>query len=128
MIINKILYIEDSTTKYMDVLQYLKKQGFSKIDWVTNAENAISKIEDAARQGEPYDLLISDMHFDFFGTDDHEAGEKTLNLIRKQGYDIPVIFCSSQNWKVPGSIGNIFYNPRKDWEFEADQLFRMIRT
>ena len=74
------------------------------------------------------DLLISDMHFDFYGTDDREAGEKTLNLIRERGYTIPVIFCSSQNWKIPGSIGNIFYNPRRDWEIEADELFRKIKA
>ena len=128
MNISKVLYIEDSTTKYMDVYRYLTRYGFATIDWVTNAEDAVEHLENAVQGEAPYDLLISDMHFDFYGTDDREAGEKTLNLIRERGYTIPVIFCSSQNWKIPGSIGNIFYNPRRDWEIEADELFRKIKA
>ncbi len=128
MNISKVLYIEDSTTKYMDVYRYLRRYGFATIDWVTNSVDAVEHLENAVQAEAPYDLLISDMHFDFYGTDDHEAGEKTLNLIRERGYTIPVIFCSSQNWKIPGSIGNIFYNPRRDWEIEADELFRKIKA
>ena len=128
MDLRKVLYVEDSMTKYMDVCQYLNRQGISNVDWVTNAENAVKRIEESITKKEPYDLLVSDMHFDYFGVNDHAAGEKLLALIREKGIDLPVIFCSSQNWKVPGSIGNIFYNPNRDWEFEADDLFQMIRS
>ena len=124
----KVLYIEDSTSKYMEVSRYLRKQGISTLDWVTNAENALKYVEKSSQDGDQYDLIVSDMHFDYFGVDDQEAGEKTMALFREKGYNIPTIFCSSQNWKIPGAIGNIFYNPRRDWEFEADDLVRKIKN
>ena len=128
MNIDNVLLIEDSTTKYMEIFRYLRRQGFSRIDWVSNAEDAINHIEESTQNNTPYDLIISDMHFDYFGVDDREAGEKLMNLIHEKGFNIPIIFCSSQNWKIPGSIGNIFYNPRRNWEFEADELFRRIKA
>ncbi len=127
MDIRKVLYIEDSIEKYMDVCGYLRRQGIPVIDSASDAEDAIRHIEDAAKAGEPYDLLISDMQFNYFGADDREAGEKTMNLLRDKGYEIPVIFCSSENWKIPGAVGCIFYNPRRDWESEADALLKKVR-
>lgn len=103
MKIKKVLYIEDSITKYMEVFRYLKGQGITTIDWATDTEEALNYVQEAVRAGDPYDLLVSDMHFNYFGENDREAGEKTLKLLHEKGYDIPTIFCSSQNWKVPGS-------------------------
>ena len=127
MNIKRIIYIEDSTEKYMDVRNFLVRIDVQQIEWATNAEKGIEKIEKAMAENNPYDLLLVDMHFDYFGSDDHEAGEKTMKFLRNKGYEIPVIFCSSQNWKIPGALGNIFYNPRRDWELEAEELFREIR-
>ncbi len=92
MNIKRILIIEDNNTKYIGVSMYLKKYDFDTIDWARNASDAIEQLEDAIQHKAPYDLIISDMHFDFFGTDDHSAGEKTLKLIREKGYTTPVIF------------------------------------
>ena len=69
-----------------------------------------------------------DVHFQFDGEDDRQAGEKTMKCIRKKGIETPIIFCSSRNWKVPGTLGNIFYNERRDWESEAMELFQYLRT
>ena len=68
------------------------------------------------------------MHFDYFGQDDHEAGEKTMALLREKGYNIRTIICSSDNWLIPGAIGSIFYNPGRNWEAEADMLFQKIKA
>lgn len=127
MEIKKILFIEDTTEKYMEVYRFLRRQGYTEIDWVRNAQKAIEAVEKAKPSNETYSLVLSDMHFEFYGQDDHEAGIKTMNLFREKGYNIPVVFCSSQNWKIPGTIGNIFYNPRRDWEREAEELFRKMR-
>ncbi len=67
------------------------------------------------------------MHFDYFGQLDEEAGEKTMALLREKGYNIPTIICSSVKWSIPGIIGSIFYNPNRNWESEADALFKRIR-
>ena len=128
MTINKVLCIEDTQEKYMDVYSYLRnRQGVSEVDWAEDAENAIKYVEESIRKGEAYDLIVSDMTFDFFGKDDLEAGEKTLKMIRNKGCDTPVIFCSSQNCDIPGAFGNIFYNPDRDWEYEADKLFKKLK-
>ena len=127
MTINSILIIEDSTEKYMDIYSFLKQQGFTTVDWVTNAEKALQQIENAENPMKAYDLLLCDMHFDYFGKDDRAAGEKLMKLLREKGIEIPIIFCSSQNWKIEGALGNIFYNPRRSWEFEAEKLFNEIK-
>ena len=120
MEIKRILYVEDNINKYMDISNLLKHTGIREIVHVRNAEKAEEAVEKAEK---PFDLFLFDMHFDYFGEDDHEAGEKLMKLMRDKGYDVPVVFCSSQNWKVPGSVGNIFYVPTRDWEIEAKELF-----
>jgi len=127
MDIKRVIYVEDSISKYMDISTFLKKQGIRNVDWLKNAEDALSSIEESYNKSEPYDLLISDMHFDFYGNDDKEAGEKLVKLLREKGYKIPVVFCSSQNWGMDDCLGNIFYNPYRDWEIEAEELIRKIR-
>ncbi len=124
MEIKRILYVEDNINKYMDIATFLKRIGIRSIEHARNAEQAMEIVKESSSV---FDLFLFDMHFDFWGEDDHEAGEKLMNLMREKGYETPVVFCSSQNWKVPGSVGNIFYVPTRDWEAEAMELFRDLR-
>lgn len=126
MQIKRILYIEDNTLKLMSVMKFLRSMDIPQIDTAGNAEKAVKMIVQAHHENRDYDLIVSDMHFDFYGKDDIEAGEKTMKLIREKGIDTPIIFCSSQNWKIPGAVGNIFYNERRDWETEARALFQEL--
>ena len=127
MKIDNVLYIEDSIEKYMDIYHFLRDQRVSQIEWATDAEKALQILEKYEKEGRTIDLILSDMHFDYFGVDDRNAGERIMLLLREKGCKIPFVFCSSQNWKVEGSLGNIFYNPRRAWEIEAEQLFRDIK-
>lgn len=122
----RVMYIEDNIIKYMSVVQFLNRLGIQSVDRAGNAENGIEKIERAHLSGEDYDLLILDMHYDFYGNDDRNAGEKTMKILREKGIETPVIFCSSQNWKIPGAVGNIFFHERRDWESEAKELIKML--
>ncbi len=122
----KVMYIEDNIIKYVSVVRFLNSLGIKSVERAGNAENGIEKIEQAHLSGKDYDLLILDMHYDFYGTDDRNAGEKTMNILREKGIDIPVVFCSSQNWKIPGAAGNIFFHEQRNWESEARELFKMI--
>ncbi len=124
MEIKRILYVEDSINKYMDIATFLKRIGIQCIEHARNAEQAMKIVDESEAA---FDLFLFDMHFDFYGEDDHEAGEKLMNLMREKGYETPVVFCSSQNWKVPGTAGNIFYVPTRDWEAEAMELFCDLR-
>lgn len=128
MNIKRVIYVEDTIEKYMSVHRFLDKQGVTEIEWANNAEEVINKIKEAEDNNAQYDLLLSDMHFNYYGKDDTHAGEKVMNNLREMNINIPVVFCSSQNWKIPGSLGNIFYNPRRDWEDEAEELFRELKS
>ena len=127
MKITRVLCIEDSIPKYMDVQSFLKKQNVKAIDWARNSEKALELLEKNCMGEEEYDLIISDMHFEFEGENDLHAGEKLLNLLREKGCDIPIVFCSSQNWKIEGAAGSIFYNENRDWQSEAEEIFRNLR-
>ncbi|MCR5212515.1 MAG: hypothetical protein K6C41_08205 [Lachnospiraceae bacterium] len=127
MEIKKLLCIEDTYSKYMDIFNYLKPQKISTIDRAADAKDAVKYVETAANENDQYDLIISDMNFDYFGQDDPEAGEKTMALLREKGYNIPTIICSADKLVIPGTIGSIFYNPDRNWEAEADALFKKIR-
>jgi len=123
MQIKKILYVEDNTMKYMSVTRFLNKMGIYDVRHANNSDEALEFVEK-----ENFNLIMIDMHFPFEGEDDRLAGEKTMKNIREKGIQTPIIFCSSRNWKVPGSLGNIFYNERRDWESEAMELFQQLRA
>ena len=123
MDIKKIMYVEDNTIKYMNVCRFLNRIGIYDIRHATNSEEALSLVEK-----EKFDLIVLDMHFEFEGKDDHQAGEKTMQCLRRNGIEIPIIFCSSRNWKIPETLGNIFYNECRDWEYEALELFQKLKA
>lgn len=110
----------------MDLFRFLRNQNVKRIEWAMDAEKAMRIISDSMST-EPFDLILSDMHFNYYGKDDRNAGVKLLCLIQEKGYSIPLVFCSSQNWKIEGALGNIFYNPNRNWEIEAEQLIHDLR-
>ena len=126
MIIDSVLCIEDTIEKYMDVFRFLRNQNVKRIEWATDAETAMNILSDSMNN-EPFDLILSDMHFNYYGKEDQNAGVKLMYLMREQGYHIPIVFCSSQNWKIEGTLGSILYNPNRNWEMAAEQLILDIR-
>ena len=128
MVIESVLCIEDSIEKYMDVFRFLRNQNVKRIEWATDAETAMNILSDSMNT-EPFDLILSDMHFNYYGKEDQNAWficPKCKNSI-EQGYHIPIVFCSSQNWKIEGTLGSILYNPNRNWEMVAEQLILDIR-
>lgn len=123
MILKKIMYVEDNMVKYMSVTRFLNRMGIYDIRHASNSTEALKLVEK-----EKFNLIMLDMHFCFEEKDDEQAGEKTMKCIREKGIETPIIFCSSRNWKVPGTLGNIFYNECRDWECEAMELFQYLRT
>ncbi len=124
MVIKRILYVEDTISKAMDVLNQLKSMGYTEVEWVSNAKTAVEKVENADA---PFDLFLFDMHFNFYGENDYSAGEHLMKLLREKGYDTPVVFCSSVNYIIPGAVGNIYYHPDRYWEDETKDVFERIK-
>ena len=92
---------------------------------INDAKKRIEEIERAILEETPYDLLICDMHFDFYGELRGDAGERTMKFLREKGIEIPIVFCSSQNYKVPGAYDNIYFSERANWE---DDIRRVVRS
>ena len=127
MEIKRILYVEDTMEKYMAIYSYLKRLGYSDVEHAGNAEKAVELAEAAKLEGKPFNLFLFDMHFDFFGQDDQKAGRKLMDYFREKGYQTPVIICSSDNWRIPGSVGTVFYIPDRDWEEELKDLISTVK-
>ena len=127
MIVNRILYVEDTIAKYMDIRDYLNRLGYKNIEWVSNAAKAVEAVEKADAEGKSFDLFLFDMHFDYFGENDQKAGSRLMRYFREKGNNTPVIFCSSDNWRVNGSIGTVFYVPERDWEEELKDLIQTVK-
>lgn len=123
----KIVYIEDKVDKYMAVKRALDSLGITDVCRAKDSETGIEKIEQAIAEGQPYDLLISDMHFPIDGEFDRNAGEKTMQRLRDRGINIPVIFCSSQNWKIPGAVDTIFYNEMRDLQQDIKAALEKVK-
>lgn len=128
MKIKRVINIEDTILKHVAIKRELVSEGIQQIVLADNAEKGLEEIERAEAADEPYDLLVCDMHFNFFGKDDPEAGEKTLKILREKGIKLPVIFCSSQNWQISGSIGTVFYNEHRYWEQDMREMIKKVEA
>jgi len=65
MVVDRVLCIEDSNEKFMDMFRFLRNQNISHIDWAINAEKALELVENSTKAGTNYDLIISDMRINW---------------------------------------------------------------
>ena len=128
MEIKRIIQVEDEPIKGAAIKRVLRDEGFRNLLQVDTAEKCIEEIQKAFKEGNPYDLLISDMHFDFFGQDDEQAGEKTVAKLRELGIEIPVIYCSSLNYQLPEAVACVNYNPYRNWEQQMREALKKAKT
>lgn len=84
-------------------------------------------LEEAESVGEPFDLIITDMHFPMRSeaVSDTEAGEKLVQILQEQGNRTNIIVCSSRNMKLLGVYGCIWYSKISDWE---EELYDLVKT
>jgi CheY-like chemotaxis protein len=120
MKIKKVINIEDTILKHIAIKRALNKCGIGLIDQETTAISGIERIEEAIKEGNPYDLLVVDMHFPIEkGQDDFKAGEYVINTLKEKGINIPIILCSSVRYNIPNIEGCIFYN-EKSGDLDSD--------
>ena len=63
------------------------------------------------------DLIVTDMRYPMAaGVDtDDEAGFKLIERMKQEHIDIPVIICSSSNYKsIGGILGSVWYRQKDD--------------
>ena len=123
----KVLNFEDSVYKANAIRKILGNRcGVASVEQVSNVEDGLKMLKDAENSGEPFHLIITDMHFPMRSgaISDTEAGEKLVQILQERGNQTNIIVCSSRNMKLPGVYGCIWYSEISDWEEELCDLVR----
>lgn len=84
----KVLNFEDSVYKANAIRKILGNRcGVASVEQVSNVEDGLKMLKDAESAGEPFDLIITDMHFPMRSgaISDTEAGEKLVQILQAQG-------------------------------------------
>lgn len=120
----RIIHLEDSVDKHMEVCRELRKMGITSVEWATSVGEGLEKIETAIQNGAPFDLAISDMHYPIRRGEiaDWEAGEYFLKALAERNINLPVIICSTRNYRIPGAYGSVWFSDLSDWEMDLRNL------
>ena len=84
----KVLNFEDSVYKANAIRKILGNRcGVASVEQVSNVEDGLKMLKDAENAGEPFNLIITDMHFPMRSgaISDTEAGEKLVQILQAQG-------------------------------------------
>lgn len=113
--------VDDDVFKGNDIRKALEFCGIRKITTVRNQEDLWEQIYHG---GEKIDLIVTDMQYPLEAGKavDEEAGFKLIERMKKENTGIPVIVCSSLNYRIPGILGNVWYNRLND----LDSGFREV--
>ena len=70
------------------------------------------------------DLIVTDMHYPLAKgeKENEEAGFILLEKMKQREHPIPVIICSSQNYRSPDALGTVWYNKLRDIEFDFKEI------
>ena len=123
----KIINIEDTTEKHWAINRALNWNGCPNAELAKNAETGIAMIEEMIATGNPYELLILDMHFPVNGTDDTKAGLYVIGELKNKNIKIPIIVCSSLRYNIPEIVGCIFYNKSRDLNWDFRELLSKLQ-
>lgn len=124
-----ILNLEDNVFKHNDIFKAISTCGCGKpdIEWVRNLEEGLERIQEQIAQKKPYDLIITDMWYPKrAGGSDHDSGEELIKTVQDNGWNIPIILCSSVNYRFPGILGAVHYSKNEDWEQELVALIKQL--
>lgn len=125
--VKKIINIEDSIGKHWDINRALIWNGYPAAELAKNAENGLAMIEAAIAEGNPFELLITDMHYPVYGLDDPKAGLFVIEELKRREIEIPIIACSSVRYCIPEIVGCVFYNKSSDLNWDFREVLSRLR-
>jgi len=53
-----------------------------------------------------------------------DSGNRLIELVRDNKWNIPIVVCSSVDYDVPGILGTVHYVENEDWEKNIVQIIR----
>ncbi len=126
----RILNFEDDVYKANDIKKVLNDRcGVIDVTQVDNVEEGLELLIQEKEAGNPFDLIITDMHYPMRKGEegDFDAGEKLLGILKERGINTKVIICSSLNIKIREAYGCIWYSRISDWEMELLELMNQLK-
>lgn len=130
MIVRKVLNIEDTMSKHVDIVRALNRCGVPNVVHAATAVEALDMIEKAIEGGMPYHAIVSDMYFPISpGGMETQAGMYVIEELEARGIDVPVIVCSSARMVIPDIVGCIHYSPyRNDLDADMREMIEIVRS
>lgn len=123
----RALNLEDNAIKHSKIKRCLNECGYRDVDWVRNLEDGLKSIEEAIESGAGYDVIITDMWYPLqSGGKDHDSGADLIAELSKRGITIPVIICSTIQYRFDEIYGAIQCKDSVDWEMELKNMLRSI--
>lgn len=109
----KAVIVDDDVFKGIDIQKALEFNGIQNIVTVRDQEKLWEQIYDSE---DKIDLIVTDMQYPLKaeGAIDEEAGFKLMERMEKEKIDIPVIVCSSLNYRIPDILGTVWYSKLSD--------------
>lgn len=124
----KVLIIDDSVYKAMDITRALEFSGVRDITRVQNQESAFEILYQSVEDKMPFNLIVTDMHYPLAkGMEaDYDAGFILIERLKEEEINIPVIICSSRNYNAPEILGTVWYNELCDLNRAFKELLNSL--
>lgn len=116
--------MDDDVFKAMDIKKALAFNGVRNVTIVHNQEAVWSEIDN----GKQIDVIVTDMHYPLKPRleANHNAGFILIEQMKEKGIEIPVIICSSRNFRSSDVLGTVWYNRLRDIEHDFGELLQKI--
>lgn len=126
----KILQLDDSNSKRMEVQSVLKRMGIRGSVWVQSVEEGVEALKQAIAEGTPFDAAITDMHYPVRagGPAELKAGRILIQTLKEQQIDVPVIVFSTSRLQEEDAFATIWYDARANWEYDLETILKKIRS
>lgn len=125
----RTIIVDDSILKAIDIRKALEFNGIMDVNIVSSQDKLWNEIYQGREEGKTVGLIVTDMHYPLkAGADpDEEAGMKLIDRLAREGINIPVIICSSRNYRIPKALGSVWYNDLTDIRFEFKEVLKSYR-
>ena len=118
--IDKVIIAEDQEFANLSVQKTMEDLRIKQVDHVYYCDDALNRIKAAKQNGQPYDLLITDLYFEADGTAQKIGGGfELISSVREVQPDIMILILSAEH--RPATIDMLFNN------FEIDGYVRKAR-
>lgn len=126
----KVLVIDDSVYKAMDITRALEYSGIRDVVRARHQEAGFAKIYESKKSERPIGLIVTDMHYplDAGMEADFDAGFKLIERLKKEELDNPVIICSSHNFNDPRILGSVWYSEQRDLNRDFKEVLEWLES